>query len=199
MARTNALAKGRDGAATRVRIEREALRLFAEKGFDATSIRDIAQSVGVADAALYRHFRSKEAIGHELFRHHYRILAGKIADIAARPVPFLERVRALVGMFCKLFDEEPDVFSFILLSRHSHVRFVPADPQENAVEALCRLMAAAHAKGDIAESNAELAAAKALGVVLEPATFVLYGRITRPLGDLVEELTTAAAMVVGTR
>jgi AcrR family transcriptional regulator len=192
MTRTNALAKVRDGAATRARIEREALRLFAEKGFDATSIRDIAQSLGVADAALYRHFRSKEAIGHDLFRHHYRILAGKIADIAARPVAFVERVRALVGMFCRLFDEEPDVFSFILLSRHSHVRFVPA-------EALCRLMAGAHAKGEITERNAELAAAKALGVVLEPATFVLYGRITRPLGGLVEELTMAAAMVVGAR
>jgi AcrR family transcriptional regulator len=199
MTHTSVLAKGRDGAATRARIEREALRLFAEKGFDATSIRDIAQSVGVADAALYRYFRSKEAIGHELFRQHYRILAGRIAEIAARPVAFIERARALVAMFCRLFDEEPDVFSFVLLSRHSHVRFVSADPQENAVEALCRLMADAHAKGEIVESNAELAAAKALGVVLEPATFVLYGRITRPLGSLVEELTMAAAMVVGAR
>jgi AcrR family transcriptional regulator len=199
MTGTTVLTKVRDGAATRARIEREALRLFAEKGFDATSIRDIAQSVGVADAALYRHFRSKEAIGHELFRRHYRILAGKIADIAARPITFAERARALVAMFCQLFDEEPHVFSFVLLSRHSHVRFVAADPEENAVEALCRLMAGAHARGEIAESNAELAAAKALGVVLEPATFVLYGRINRPLADLVEELSAAAAMIVGAR
>ena len=62
--------RGRDGAATKARIEREALRLFASKGVDATSVRDIALAVGVADAALYRHFASKEDIGRVIFATH---------------------------------------------------------------------------------------------------------------------------------
>ena len=45
----------RDGAATRARIETESLRLFAAKGVDGATIRDISAAVGVADAALYRY------------------------------------------------------------------------------------------------------------------------------------------------
>lgn len=39
-----------------------ALRLFAEQGFAATSVRQIAAAVGVTDAALYSHFPSKQKI-----------------------------------------------------------------------------------------------------------------------------------------
>ncbi|MBV8567039.1 MAG: TetR/AcrR family transcriptional regulator [Methylobacteriaceae bacterium] len=189
----------RDSTVTRARIEREALRLFAEKGFDATSIRDIAQGVGVADAALYRYFRSKEAIGRELFLAHYCALASAIAGIARQKRPFRAKARALIELFCTLFDQQPDVFSFILLNQHAHLRFVPRDEGGNAVEALRRMMADAHAAGEIGERNADLATAKALGVVLQPATFVLYGRLQGPLRSYAASLTEAACEVVGSR
>ncbi|WP_010142338.1 TetR/AcrR family transcriptional regulator [Oceanicola sp. S124] len=37
-------------------------RLFAEKGFEATSMRDISQAAGVSKALLYHHFKSKDDI-----------------------------------------------------------------------------------------------------------------------------------------
>jgi AcrR family transcriptional regulator len=43
-----------------------ALHLFAEHGFAATSVRQIAAAVGVTDAALYSHFPSKQAIFDQL-------------------------------------------------------------------------------------------------------------------------------------
>ena len=115
------------GGETRARIEREALRLFARKGVDATSIKDIAGAVGVADAALYRHFASKEEIGRQVFLRHYGDLARAVAAIGARDVPFAEKAGALVAMFCTLFDTEPDVFAFILIHQHAHLRFVSED------------------------------------------------------------------------
>src|SRR5215471_4311735 len=45
-----------------VRIQRVALRLFAERGFDATGIRDITQAGRVNVSVVYHHFPSKEAI-----------------------------------------------------------------------------------------------------------------------------------------
>jgi AcrR family transcriptional regulator len=45
-----------------VRIQRAALRLFAERGFDATGIRDITQAARVNVSVVYHHFPSKEAI-----------------------------------------------------------------------------------------------------------------------------------------
>jgi len=46
--------------ATRVRILRVALELFAEQGFAATSTRELAERLGFTKAALYYHFRTKD-------------------------------------------------------------------------------------------------------------------------------------------
>lgn len=51
-----------DAEPTAQRILSAALTLFAERGFAATSVRQIAAAVGVTDAALYSHFPSKQAI-----------------------------------------------------------------------------------------------------------------------------------------
>jgi AcrR family transcriptional regulator len=47
---------------TRDRILDIALELFTEQGFDATSLRQIAERLGVTKAALYYHFESKDDI-----------------------------------------------------------------------------------------------------------------------------------------
>ena len=49
-------------ASTRERILDVALDLFTEKGFDRTSLREIAERLGVTKAALYYHFSSKDDI-----------------------------------------------------------------------------------------------------------------------------------------
>ncbi|KAA0018904.1 TetR/AcrR family transcriptional regulator [Antrihabitans cavernicola] len=46
----------------RERIRQVALELFTERGYDGTSLREIAEQLGVTKAALYYHFKSKEAI-----------------------------------------------------------------------------------------------------------------------------------------
>jgi AcrR family transcriptional regulator len=57
----------RDGAATRREAQRVALALFTEQGYDATSLRQIADALGINKASLYYHFPSKEAILRSLF------------------------------------------------------------------------------------------------------------------------------------
>src|SRR4026207_574311 len=51
-----------DTPGTRERIQRVALELFTEQGYEATSLREIAERLGVTKAALYYHFKSKEDI-----------------------------------------------------------------------------------------------------------------------------------------
>ncbi|MEV1174448.1 helix-turn-helix domain-containing protein [Nonomuraea sp. NPDC049784] len=47
---------------TRSRIQDVALRLFTEQGYEATSLREIAEELGVTKAALYYHFKTKDDI-----------------------------------------------------------------------------------------------------------------------------------------
>ncbi|WP_013322619.1 TetR/AcrR family transcriptional regulator [Gloeothece verrucosa] len=47
---------------TRTRILTAALRLFASKGFEGTTTKDLATAAGVAEGTLFRHFTNKKAI-----------------------------------------------------------------------------------------------------------------------------------------
>ncbi len=52
----------REQTDTRTRIQAVALELFIEHGYEATSLREIAERLGVTKAALYYHFKTKEDI-----------------------------------------------------------------------------------------------------------------------------------------
>jgi AcrR family transcriptional regulator len=52
----------------RADLIRLAADLFAEKGFQATSVREIAKAAGILSGSLYHHFDSKESIGDEILR-----------------------------------------------------------------------------------------------------------------------------------
>jgi AcrR family transcriptional regulator len=58
---------GSQGEQTRRRILDAALDLFAGRGFEATTTRDIASRAGLSDAGLYAHFTSKRQVFEELF------------------------------------------------------------------------------------------------------------------------------------
>jgi AcrR family transcriptional regulator len=52
----------REHGDTRSRIQEVALELFTEQGYEATSLREIAERLGVTKAALYYHFKTKDDI-----------------------------------------------------------------------------------------------------------------------------------------
>lgn len=47
---------------TKEMIQEAALNLFSQKGFDSSSVRDIAAKIGIKDSSLYFHYKNKQAI-----------------------------------------------------------------------------------------------------------------------------------------
>ncbi len=72
-------------AHTRQRIQSVALELFAEQGYDKTSLREIAERLEVTKAALYYHFKSKEDIVASLVEDFYGQIDALIAWGATLP------------------------------------------------------------------------------------------------------------------
>jgi AcrR family transcriptional regulator len=81
------------GEETRARVLETALRLFREKGFDATTMRDIAQAAGLSLGAAYHYFPSKEAI----VLAYYDRVQDAHADRARESLPAVRPVRARLG------------------------------------------------------------------------------------------------------
>lgn len=51
-----------DPTGARGRLLKEAARLFREKGYERTTVRDLAAAVGIQSGSLFHHFRTKEEI-----------------------------------------------------------------------------------------------------------------------------------------
>jgi hypothetical protein len=95
----------------------------------------------------------------------------------------------LIDLFCRLFDSEPDTFRFILMNQHAHLAGIADD--ENVVMSLRAIMQRAFQRGEIAVEDPDLAAAIALGAVVQPATFKLYGRLPGPLTERADAIAQA--------
>ncbi|MEU4194958.1 helix-turn-helix domain-containing protein [Kribbella sp. NPDC026611] len=52
--------RDRQRSATRSRIQQHALRLFTDRGYDATTVNEVADAAGVSAMTVYRHFPTKE-------------------------------------------------------------------------------------------------------------------------------------------
>jgi AcrR family transcriptional regulator len=82
---------------TRARIQQVALELFAEQGYERTSLREIAERLGVTKAALYYHFRSKEDIVRSFTEDHFGRLYVTILLDGSEVFLFLERNQSSLG------------------------------------------------------------------------------------------------------
>jgi AcrR family transcriptional regulator len=65
-ARAAAPADGQAGSQRRADLVALAGQLFAQKGYRATTVREIADAAGILSGSLYHHFDSKESIGDEI-------------------------------------------------------------------------------------------------------------------------------------
>ena len=66
---------------TRQKIIRSATKLFAKKGLNGTSVREISRKASVNLAAINYHFQSKEQLYREIVSHHFQRLVEHIAQL----------------------------------------------------------------------------------------------------------------------
>ncbi len=161
-------------------IERAALELFVERGVDGTSIREIASRAGVTEGALYRHHKSKDDLVRALFFENYHLFAAMIKRVRAAHDGVEDLLPALVEAFFGLYDEDHYVFEFIMLVQHALLDEVKTD-EANPVELVSRIVREAIRKRQVPKQDANLTTALLVGLVIQPAVGVRYGRVKRPL------------------
>jgi len=185
----------RDGKATKAKISRAALGLFVEKGVAETTVRDIAQAAGVAEGTLYRHFAGKEDLAWELFATNFAALAGELERRHAEEETLAGKAGVMVEHFCRFFDQDPVLFSYLLLAQHDYLKRVPPE-MPNPVEVVHQVIVQGMNGGELPSGCSATATAMVMGIVLQAAVFKIYGRITANLVSLSDTLTAACLRVL---
>ena len=164
----------------RAAILAQAAALFAQRGYAATTMNDIAEACALSKATLYHYTRDKYALLVSICEDHVATLQALVVEVEARQLPPEARLRALITRFVAAYAD----------ARHAHrvltedVRFLD-DVDRERVLATERALVAAFARAVVAV-RPELAPAR----LDKPLTMLLFGMINwlftwvRPAGAL---------------
>jgi AcrR family transcriptional regulator len=82
--------------ATRERVLDVATELFAERGYDATSVAQVIERAGLTKGGFYHHFASKDALLYEVYGDLITRQLEQMDAILARRLPAADTLRALI-------------------------------------------------------------------------------------------------------
>jgi AcrR family transcriptional regulator len=155
----------------RTLIEIAAARLFAEHGYTATRLNDIAAAAGVTKPVLYRHFRSKKDLHLALLAKHRDELLGQIVEHIDQTEPMLAQLPKTLDAWFGYVEEHPYAWKMLFAD-------TTGDPEIRAFHE--ELHASARAL--------TLALIQADGDVSIPA------REIEPMAELIRSATTGLAL-----
>ncbi|MCL4864556.1 MAG: TetR/AcrR family transcriptional regulator [Gemmatimonadales bacterium] len=108
----------RDAVATRSRLVRAALELFATQGYHATTTPAIAARARVAEGTIYRHFDGKEALLNEVFREAQRWASRLVLeDEGVRGVTPADRLRRIAHRLVATAQGDPALVRMLFRPR----------------------------------------------------------------------------------
>ncbi|MEM8529304.1 MAG: helix-turn-helix domain-containing protein [Chloroflexota bacterium] len=142
---------------TRERILAVAARLFAERGYAGTSVRDIAAELGIANPSIYYHFKSKGDLLVELLTEPLKRV--EVAALEAEQLSGEARARKIIGGLL----ESLEVHGGIVMTVAHDNQNIPSPHRQIALEMRPYLIDLL--KEVTAEDNRELRITMAIGAV----------------------------------
>jgi AcrR family transcriptional regulator len=95
-----------------------ATRLFAERGFDGTSVQHIVDAAEVTKGALYHHWRSKEDLLVDIYDQVVQTQLDHLEEIVRRNAPVDERVRSALEDIIETSADAFDEVTVLIRSMH---------------------------------------------------------------------------------
>ena len=152
---------------TREQILAAAARLFATRGYTATTMNEVAAASGVSKATLYHYVRDKHELLAMIAAGHVAKLEALVQDVAACGLPAEPHLRELIRRFMQAYAG----------AQHQHrvltedVRFLAEDQRRAVVDGQRRVVAAF--ADAVAALRPDLAAAR----LERPLAMLLFGMI----------------------
>jgi len=138
----------REKAETRKLILEAARTMFAREGYEATTMRGIANRIGYTATAIYHHFADKNALMLELCTLDFRALAAALFSIGRIADP-VERIAQMGRAYVRFAEDHPEQFRFMFMTARPAVGpdLKDMDPSEDGFAFLRQAVQEAIAAG----------------------------------------------------
>jgi TetR/AcrR family fatty acid metabolism transcriptional regulator len=171
-----------------------AVRVFAEKGYHAARVGDIAEEAGVAYGLLYHYFGSKDEVLSTVFRETWGMMLGTVRSVEEVDEPAREQLRKVAAVVLRSWKRTPDLVR-VLVTEVTRSELIQHEVREidQAFEALERIIRRGQEEGEFrSDLDPRLAAWILYGALDE----FLTGWVLGQLPDSDEDVEAAIRSVV---
>ncbi len=92
-----------------------AVLTFANRGFHACRVADIADQAGVAYGLVYHYFASKDEVLDTLFLERWHVLLERIREVDEQAIPAREKLSAIASFIIDSYRRDPDLMKVIIV------------------------------------------------------------------------------------
>ena len=172
-----------------------AVRVFAEHGFFAARIRDIAAGAGVAEGTIYLYFEGKDDLLLTAFREKVNEFVSSVRDVMAAELPFQERLARFVELQFASIEADPPLATVLLLESRQSSKFYGGavrDVLKTYANAIDTLLASGVERGEVRrDAEIPLLRRMLIGALEEIELEWLLGERTRPLAPAAPRFAAA--------
>lgn len=166
----------RDPQARQTKVLAHATRLFAERGYENTSVNEVAAEAGVSVGALYKYFPDKPALLEAVLADFEDDFVAGMRVVDELPGTHFERLQALVHGLFELASTRAFFYWALTSATHGLRGERPSTPGARIREEIARFVRSGVQAGEFRTVSDELVAALGFGVV-ETAMRHCFGQV----------------------
>ncbi len=170
------------------RILQKALELFSEKGYDATSVREICEAAEITKPTLYHFYGSKEGVYRAIVEGALERFREDVTRELEAGVSLRDKLVRMARAYVSAAVSQPDLARFIMALIHNPPRSAPATDlvgfYEGLLATLARTIDSAVARGEIAPGPTAIRLLVFMGAIGE----ALHGHLLAGRPDLTPDL-----------
>jgi AcrR family transcriptional regulator len=182
---------------TKGHLIRATVGIVAERGVEAATIDAIARRVGITQGAIYRHYRSKEELQWDAYRHFVDEMIAEKSHLLESDIPFREQLREWIRLTYEYFDRDPAAFTYVLLMTNVNVPKQHLEITRRQSELFMRMLRQAQTDGEARIVQPELALCHFTGLMLNVPRLINEGTLARPAIHYVSEVSEIVWRVLG--
>jgi TetR/AcrR family transcriptional regulator len=173
------------------RILQKALALFSDKGYDATSVREICEAASVTKPTLYHFYGSKEGVYRAIVEGGLDRFRADLLKALSGDGSLRECLSRMARAYVDAAVREPDLARFLMALIHNPPRSAPATDfvgfYHGILEQLAHVIDAGVARGEVAAGSTAIRLLVFMGALGE----AMHGHLLAGRPDLTPELADA--------
>jgi TetR/AcrR family fatty acid metabolism transcriptional regulator len=193
------VARAERQADRRRQILEAAVKVFADKGFHASRVGDVAEEAGIAYGLVYHYFASKEDLLETIFRTTWTEMLSRVREVEEAGVPAAEAVRQVTALLLRTWRRDPDLVRVLVreVTRNQHVQQEIEEIAE-AMQALERIVRRGQDTGEFrTDLDARLAAVVFYGALEEVLSSWVLGTLPDRDDDIARAEKNVVALLTG--